>query len=801
MLILGWLNESTIRIGITIVNGIYHVAAWAFELFLVLACGELISTDKYQVLIENFYIVIGIVMLFFLSFVLLKGMVDPDNKKEGSSTVQKVIVNLVVSTLILAVLPTVITFLYDFQKSVIMNYNSIGKFFGPGFSDDSLQEDSPVKNMNVVRSGAYHIVNGVYTAFLTVNPEECDPPINDNNTTASAIEACQNTTYADKWKFQKNFIVSEYCDTSKLSFRCATAIADKYGRFGIYKNFADNIDEGEMEHNFLISLISAGILAYIGISFAIDMALRLVKLAFYQIIAPIPIFARVIPDTKLSKSFNNWLKAILTCYLEVFVRVFILYFTVFLCTKMLEKDSFLSRDVYSFGSASLAFFARAFAIMGVILFMKQAPKLLAEVTGLDSANMKLGLKDKLKDAGLFTAAGALGAGVTALSRKGVEQFKNTRNKFKGIKGTHGKAKAKAIAGAVWSIPSGFVKTKVATKSATIRGAIAGSKASSFADSKKAATKGVKDAFDATVKRNKYMAAHSSGKGFFDDAAQTLLGHGKDAVSSVATWSGVNSKKTIATLKEENAAMESIKSSRDAFNTEIDNLIQSTISSGKNIIDTGRREINLEEIREAINNFNRASVLGKIDIPDGKGGTKPLTKIEAETIYKNLMKNARYLVQDDLMVADTTWDNYDPSVKAKLSQGRVKAITYKGNIRNNANLDALVEANVHGADFSDNKDYVMSQVKTSDFSYNNVNYKQVSYDHINNVLSYFDGNQYQKRVLSSTNDQSLIDEILKNSTISDNRTIGNMHQALKRNIGNNTVEITQRDHQKPDDNKK
>ena len=49
------------------------------------------------------------------------------------------------------------------------------------------------------------------------------------------------------------------------------------------------------------------------------------------------------------------------------------------------------------------------------MFMRQAPKLFSDITGIDSGNMKLGLKNKLKDGGFFgfskAAAAAASLGV------------------------------------------------------------------------------------------------------------------------------------------------------------------------------------------------------------------------------------------------------------------------------------------------------------------------------------------------------------------------------------------------------
>lgn len=149
---------------------------------------------------------------------------------------------------------------------------------------------------------------------------------------------------------------------------------------------------------------------------------------------------RVIPEGKLSGSFGKWVQITVTCYLEVFIRIFVLYFCVYLCIAIASSD-FLNNSVWQYGFMTWLF-TKAFIFMGLITFMKQAPKLISDITGIDSGNMKMGIKDKLKEGGLFTAGHALaaaGAGIggliagkslTSAYRAGKAGWKN--GNFKGI---------------------------------------------------------------------------------------------------------------------------------------------------------------------------------------------------------------------------------------------------------------------------------------------------------------------------------------------------------------------------------
>jgi len=558
MLLLSAISKGIKAIGIWLASGMYHVAARAFELFLVLASGQLLEADTYKLLVKNFYVVLGVIVLFFLAFLLLKSMINPEEEK-GSSATKKVIINLVTSSIILVLLPTIFTFLFDFQKSVIVDQNTIGRFFGYGADN----------NPTNIKEGAFQIVNGVYTAFFNVDPDTC--PISNSD----ALSNCQDKIYDND---------------NSVTLKEAIEDVEKDGKFSKhYSKFTKAVDDGQIDFNFLMCLIAGVVLAYVAISFCIDMAVRLVKLVFYQLIAPIPLFSRVIPDTKLSDTFNQWLKVTFTCYMEVYVRVFAIYFAIFLSNAMLESN-FIKNQVYGYGSAFLAFFTKAFVVMGIVIFMRQLPKLLSEVTGLDSGNMKLGIRDKLKDAGVFTAGAAVGGAVTA-------GFRNATNAFYGKDKWKNKEGKVTVGSVLKTGITGLRSTIAGTGSGFVRGGRAGMSAGSAADMRNAAGSGAKGAIDARDRREAYRARH--GDAFFsipkgDDGKRrlftvgedgkkhlnvtgTAFGHIEDAFDTGKRWAGINN---IEEYQESIASMDNVNSKVDAVADEARKVLASNAKTGK-----------------------------------------------------------------------------------------------------------------------------------------------------------------------------------------------------------------------------
>ncbi len=536
---------------ITLCNGVYRVAAFAFQIFLILATGQLLDTSDYELMITNFYVILGIVMLFVLAFTLLKGMVNPDEQKKGATTVKKVIINLVTSALILALLPTIFGFAFDFQTAVIVEQNSIGKFFNYGGSSND--------NVATVKQGANQIVNGVYTAFLNVNGDNCANTINSKE----ALEACQGSIPSeDKKRFANESSEQSHTFLETINY------VDQTGSFGAYNAFAENIaNDDTLDFNFLLSLIGGLILVYIAVSFCFDMAVRLVKLVFYQLIAPIPLFLRIVPEGKLSDVFSKWVKITLTCYLEVYIRIFIFYFCIYLCNAMLGSD-FINKQVYGWG-AFVALITQAFILMGIITFMRSAPKLFSEVTGLDSGNMKLGIKDKLAAGGGFVAGSLVGAGVTSMVRNGLVSGGAMVNKYKENRKA-GKGKFRSVLGASGSAVKFLTSTAAGTVSGAFRGGYAGLNAKNYTDVTKAASKGAKGAVDARVKRANYKAAHGG------STLGATIGHLKDAGVSIKNYA---LDQSIEGLTRESNSMGKLASSYNSFSDGIESLLEKEQGKG------------------------------------------------------------------------------------------------------------------------------------------------------------------------------------------------------------------------------
>ena len=491
--------ETFWKIIISLVGSIFKLVNSAYRIFLALAEADIFENAEFDIITKNMYEILSIVMLFALAYGILVKIVDPENSKSGVDG-KKILQKLVMAIVLLALIPSIFSFMFGLQEAILES-NVLNSIF---------TGSSNVGAQNIQNAGNVMAVNS-FKPFFTpnvnsdVNPEDARGSI--RNHTEYGITLGNNGSYG--------------CKKDQCTLADVDTFAEKTGDFGFYQAFAANINEGEVDFQWLIALVVGGFLVYAMISFCFDMALRVCKLAFFEIIAPIAIFCNVIP--KMEDVFKKWLSNTTKTFISVFTRIIVMNFGVYLIS-IIVKNVDLGLD--NPGNWFLNLIAKCFLILGIVMFMRQAPKLLSDLFGFGDGDMKLGIKDKLKSSGAFAAGAAIGAGTTGLVRNAVNAGQNFK---KAPKDKKFGAVVKGIGSTLAGGASGFTKGVWYAKDA-----------GSGKDMKNALNK----AADATVenrnKREAYKAAHPGFGG-------VQKGHIMDAVRSAGSYFGVDS---LASLKKE-----------------------------------------------------------------------------------------------------------------------------------------------------------------------------------------------------------------------------------------------------------
>ena len=89
---------------------IYGLISSAFRIFMAIAGARLLSSDAYTAIANKVYLVVGVLMLFVLSYGILKAIVNPDDasKQVGPGLLKKV----AIAVIGLAVTPALFGLMY-----------------------------------------------------------------------------------------------------------------------------------------------------------------------------------------------------------------------------------------------------------------------------------------------------------------------------------------------------------------------------------------------------------------------------------------------------------------------------------------------------------------------------------------------------------------------------------------------------------------------------------------------------------------------------------------------------------------
>ena len=434
-------------------------------------------------------------MIFRISITLLQIIVNPDmfkDKQKGAgSLVMRVVVMLVMLTLIVPIdiqntngnplneqinsNGILFGFLYQFQNSIIED-NILGKLI-LGSNTDTTTSNAGGAQLPGMSAVGDVITSEIAKSFITPTLNDGYDDINSGNYEKAA--ACPD-------------VVAPYFNSNLTSGTLLDHINDTCNNNGEVYAF---------DYTGLGGVIVAIVMTIIIIGFTLDVAVRAIKLALLRLIAPVPIISYISPGQEKDGAFGNWVKTLTSTYLSLFIRLIIIYFGIYLII-LLRNDELVTWVHTS--NALTTGLANIFIIIGILVFMKEAPKFFQDMLGIKGdGKLFSGIGTMLGAAAL---TGGLAGSVVTGVRAGWQEGQDFRN---GASGTAGK------------IGRGALSVLRATGSGVaggIGGAFVGGRALATTDKKVPGA-----VYSAMQKNMTRRAAHS-----------TLFGRGIDKFSSAMT---------------------------------------------------------------------------------------------------------------------------------------------------------------------------------------------------------------------------------------------------------------------------
>lgn len=570
---------------ISLSGTLYSFIGWLYKLFLYIASARIIKNDVIENFMKRIMVIIGVVTLFLLAVSLIKSIINPEKEVKNTS---KIFVNVITSIVMLVLVNTFFNYLYEAQ-GILLKSNVIGKIVLGGSPD--FDEENIGTNMAV----------DTFAAFFTDDPyaaaESADEDIYCRNSQGDKIEPDDLAKYLETDDCYYSTDDYFWIDTDYMSINQVKARAKKYDQ--IVKSFQllkKPADEGVIEFSFLMSLICGGFIVYIFISFCLDIAVRCAKLAVLQIISPIAIMSRIIPGQE--SIFNNWIKKTMTAFMEVFIKIAIIFFGIYLISSINDLSNLVGDNSIiknpGFTISNIGYIA---IIVGILMFVKQAPGYISDIFGIKSENMKLGIKDKLASAGIFAGGAAVGAFAT----QGIRNFRDGYS--------NGRADGR---GRLRSALSGIKSGTAGSISAGVRAGYNGRSAKGLKDMKGAASTGTANAAAARDKRREFKEQHGG------TTPKALMAHFKNAGENIIDWTSNDQaeysrlEKKYNSLNDTNSKVKAIDSKatdwvdKQANNIRINKFKYKDID-GKDTDYNGEYGYNLGVIRNIVNQAKERGV--------------------------------------------------------------------------------------------------------------------------------------------------------------------------------------------------
>ncbi len=364
-------------------SAIYWCVDVVYSVFIVICNTQLFSATTFEAFSSRIYAIFGVVMLFIVTSQLLVNIADPDKAASGEASTAKLVQNIIIALISIVLLPTVFKYLYVIQKAVVTE-NIIGNIIVGGYETSTSKD---FKSM--VKHSGKDMAFRTFTAFIN--------PAGYAGNNDKGCEAIPGLTYCLIYDKINNYGSSDY---------------GKVSLFASQNQVTNEIYKGKVEYRWGFSALAGILVTYFLLSYSIDMGVRVAKLAYYQLIAPVPIVLRIIP--KQQSVFDNWVKGLTGTYIGVFIRLMIVYFCIFLINVIPAAWD----GIVKAGGGSDRTIVNAMVVIllifGVFIFMKEAPKLITQMFGISEGDMSMGIGKKL--AGAAVIGGAV-AGAQKLGKK------------------------------------------------------------------------------------------------------------------------------------------------------------------------------------------------------------------------------------------------------------------------------------------------------------------------------------------------------------------------------------------------
>lgn len=382
-------------------NIVYSFIPMLYRMILYLANVDLFTDNiPVQGLIKRIYIIVGVFMLFKLSFSIMNYIVNPDDFSDQSKGFSNVVKRVMIAVVLLVSIPWFFGEAYMLQggilKSGVLQKLILGE---TGETSDSLE--------TTIETSAKDLQFLLFSPFFHLNYNSGGTEISDSSGDLSACKPTESApsthilgssdlansdcfeTVANLMDNDDDVEASGVTLYSFFRFEDSNGVVQDYRKFDSFGGLVTwALSDGEyaIKYRAVFSTIFGGYLVFLLLSFCIDVAARVIRLLFLQILSPVAVISSIDPTTSGDR-LKEWAKECLKVWASLFLRlaiIFIIIQLVRIITNSVYSGNLLSKNsgIKLSGNGDVISWLYLFLILGVFQAAKKIPELIEKATGI-----------------------------------------------------------------------------------------------------------------------------------------------------------------------------------------------------------------------------------------------------------------------------------------------------------------------------------------------------------------------------------------------------------------------------------
>lgn len=439
------LIDGLLGIAFFIDNVVYSFIPILYKLLLYLSNIDLVTGNiPVQALIQRIYILIGVFMLFRLSFSVMNYIVDPDAFSDKSKGFSNLVKRVLIAIVLLVGIPWFFREAYEIQGKIltsgILPRLVLGETMADNYSSLEANMETSATDVQFMLFGPFFSLNYKSESgdLIDCAPSPDNPTSNVLGTNGMASnEACMNTVAE---LMDDNSDVSASGVTLRDFFRYEdNGIQDnrKFDSFGGLISWTLSNGNRAIKYYPIASTLCGGYLVFLLLSFCIDVAARIIRMFFLQILSPVAVISSIDPTTN-GDSLKEWAKECVKVWTSLFLRLLVIFLIIQLVR--IVSNTIYSGSIFESNGGDVNMWIYVFLILGIFQAAKSIPELIEKATGIKmSGDLQLNpFKALSENAGVGLGLAGVGIGATAVAAGATNTLAGAIE-GKGVIGTVGSA--------------------------------------------------------------------------------------------------------------------------------------------------------------------------------------------------------------------------------------------------------------------------------------------------------------------------------------------------------------------------